>query len=131
MDNETNINLDQLLIEEGEQIIRTMDTTEMKPSAALWFYFKEQNIWRLLIASPYFNELAAQDRYRRFIESFNLTTYQQLKLGDITLFGSNDPFISLFKVAVTTNSESISKISFISSTINGVFIDSALIYRIT
>jgi len=131
MDKEENINLDQLLIEEGKRMLKVLDSTDIKPSSALWFYLEEQKVWRLIIASPYFNNLSAQDRYRRLIGIFNQEAFTRLEVGSIVLLPADDPLISLLKIAVRTNPDSISEISFKSNTVNGVFIYNSLIYRLS
>jgi hypothetical protein len=97
----------------------------------LWFYFKEQKVWRLLIAASYFNELTAINRYKKFMKFFDQNDYQRLKFENIALLGSTDQLISLMKVALVTDPNSISETRFQSSTINGFFVDDALIYRLS
>jgi len=131
MDNEENLILDQSFIDDGRKLVGKLDSTEVKPSAILWFYFKEQKVWRLLIADSYFNELTAINRYKKFMKFFDQNDYQRLKFENIALLGSTDQLISLMKVALVTDPNSISETRFQSSTINGFFVDDALIYRLS
>lgn len=67
MDKEENIKLDQTLINDGKKLIEFLDTTEMSPTSVMWFYLKDPKIWRLIIASTYFDNLQPQKSYKEFI----------------------------------------------------------------
>lgn len=130
MDKEENIKLDQSLIEDGKKLIEILDKSEIKPSSAIWFYLKDPKTWRLLIASTYFDHLEPQKSYMKFINKINDLKFTRLEISNISLLPSNDPLINLLKIAIRTDENSISGITFTSNTINGVFIDDAYIYRL-
>jgi len=131
MDNEEIIKLDPSLIKDGEIMLKVLDGTEIAPSAALWFYFRDLKSWRLVISSSYFNKKNPQDCYKKVIESINKQKFIRLYIGDITLLPADDNLINILKVAIRTDKKSISGIRFTSSVINGVLIDDAYIYRLS
>ncbi|MFA5892577.1 MAG: hypothetical protein WC903_01220 [Candidatus Margulisiibacteriota bacterium] len=131
MDNEEIIKLDPSLVEDGKTILKALDNTEIKPSAALWFYFEDLKSWRLIISSPYFNNKTPQECYREVLENIQDQVFVRLYIGDISLFPTNENLVNLLKLAVRTAPLSIAEIRFTSSIINGLFIRDALIYRIS
>jgi len=129
MDKEEIIKLDTSLIEDGKEVIKILDKTDVKPSSAFWFYFSDFKSWRLIISSHYYLGKSSQDCYKDFIDKIKNTNFVRLKIGDVTLLPSNNDLVNLLKVAIKTEPDSIAGITFTSNTINGVFIEDAYIYR--
>jgi hypothetical protein len=51
-------------IDEGAKLIRQLDEAAFPVSAALWFYEEESGEWRLIIATPKYDELGVRDTLR-------------------------------------------------------------------
>lgn len=123
----------------GGLLIETLDQSEFKVSAAMWFYMPENSEWRLMIASPYVDKNGPKKSYE-FIQTIldelpsnvradlysPLSDY--LSLNNISVVGTNDELIKLIRMAIRTG-QTISQIRFTKNVINNVLIEDALIYR--
>lgn len=117
-------------IEEGERLIRTLDSANIPVEAALWFYMAENDRWRLLIATPLVDEKGPREAYatiRRAIEQ--MLSSLAIRLSQISVVSPDDDLVQLLRAAIQTG-PSISGIRFTGNVINGVFIDDAYIYRV-
>lgn len=118
-------------IEEGRNLIETLDSAHFELTGALWFYLIDTNEWRLLLVSPLLDRLGPRRTYSKIqsvirdqMPSFGIS------LENISVMSPNNKLIRLLKIAIRTGPE-ISEIRFSKNTINNVFIEDALIYRLT
>jgi hypothetical protein len=116
-------------IKNGKKLIESLDKTEFKVKAALWFYLVDSNEWRLMIASPFEDKHGTKEAYN-FVreELIKLSIHLELGLKDISIVSPKHKLINLLKRAIHTGSE-ISGIRFTSNVIDNVLIDDAYIYR--
>jgi hypothetical protein len=118
-------------LEAGAALVRALDEDGWNPSAALWFYLSDEELWRLIVALPDDDPMPRQqDAYRRIarvIESSQLSDV--LSIDDIGLARPDDQMLSLLRVAISTG-PGISGIRFTHNTINNVLIEDAYIYRL-
>jgi hypothetical protein len=125
----------------GSLLIDTLDRSEFRVSAAMWFYMSENSEWRLMIASPYVDKNGPKKAYE-FIQNIldelpnNVSSglyrplSDYLSLNNISLVGTNHELIKLIRTAIRTD-QTISQIRFTKNVINNVLIEDALIYRMT
>ena len=120
------------MIETGAAFVRKLDEHHLMPAAALWFYYPEEEQWKLIIVEYDLAKLGPKEIYRKiqkiFVESRD--ELSGLSLDDVALAKPDSPIISLLRVAIKTGPE-ISGIRFKNNVINGTLIEDAYIYRMT
>jgi hypothetical protein len=123
--------LSEQMISAGSELTRRLDESGLRVSAALWFYDPESNAWRFIIATPEVRDKGLKTIYREVQAAIrNLPEHQSIPLKDISVVDSNDPLISLMRVAIGTG-DGIAGIRFTRNMINGVLIEDTYIYRLT
>jgi len=120
------------MISAGSELTRRLDESGFLVSAAFWLYESESNAWRFIIGSPELRTQGLKAAYKKVQAVVAAIPEEQstIPLKDISVLDSNDPFISLMRVAVKTGG-GISGIRFTRNMINGVLIEDAYIYRLT
>lgn len=118
-------------IEDGRKLIEALDKSMSNLVGALWFYYSDSREWRLLLVSPLVDSAGPRNCYK-VIQSVieHMSRDFGISLSRISVLSPTDNLIRLLKVAIRTGKE-ISEIRFTSSTINGVFVEDALIYRLS
>src|SRR5258706_3340299 len=124
--------LSEQMISAGSDLIRRLDEAGLKVSGALWFYDMDSNDWRLIIVSPDVRVKGVKTVYEEVQSVVRATPDDQsiISLKDISVVDSDDPLISLLKVAIKTDN-GISRIRFSRNMINGTLIEDSYIYRLT
>lgn len=119
------------MIKAGEELTRILDQMNWPVTASLWFYFVEENQWRLLLTSPTVGKDGPKQAYQRIQEA--LGKFQQdmpkICLQDVAVTDESHPLISLMKVSIRTGG-GISGIRFSKNVINGQIIEDTYIYRL-
>jgi len=117
-------------IEDGKRLIKALDESGFKVRSALWFYVTEADKWVLYIASPIFDDRGPSSSYAALQKVLlGVSPKLGLSLGDVAVVSPNDDLMKLFRRAVRTG-PGISTMRFSRNTINGVFIQDALLYRV-
>lgn len=118
-------------IADGKSLIEALDRSKFTLSGALWFYLSKAEEWRLLLVSPIVDIVGPRESYKiiqsviqDFPPSFGISIIH------ISVTSPKDKLIQLLKIAIRTE-RGISEIRFSRNTINNVFIEDALIYRLT
>ncbi len=119
------------MISSGEALTRRLDEARFVVSASLWLYIPETNAWRLIIGTPEVRTLGPKKAYKQVqsVISRMPLDHARIPLKDITVIDSNDPLLSLLRLAIKTG-DGISGIRFTRNVINGTPIEDAYIYRI-
>lgn len=119
------------MIAAGAELTRRLDAAGFVVSASLWLYTAETNTWRFVIGSPGVRIHGPKQAYRQVQSVISRIPAEQIKIAlkDITVIDSNDPLLSLLRVAVKTG-DGISGIRFTHNVINGTLIEDSYIYRI-
>jgi hypothetical protein len=118
-------------IKDGESLIRALDRSQFTLSGALWFYFPKAEEWRLMLVSPLVDKIGPQKSYRiiqSVIEDFPSSF--GISIINISVISPKSKLIQLLRMAIHTG-PGISEIRFSRNTIDNVFIEDALIYRLT
>ncbi len=117
-------------LEAGAALVRALDKDGWMPSAALWFYLPEEDLWRLIIALPDDPVPRQQDAYRRVAEVLGSNRLSDvLSIDDIGLARPDDQMLSLLRSTISTGT-GISGIRFTHNTINNVLIEDTYVYRL-
>jgi hypothetical protein len=116
----------------GRQLLERLDQDQVLTHAALWLHRPEDDGWILLIAMAAARHHGSKTAYeilqRVFVKSKN--DLSPLTFEDITVVPPNDAFIDALRRAITTGT-GISEIRFTNNTVDHVYVDDALIYRLT
>lgn len=118
-------------IADGKLLIEALDRSKFTLSGALWFYFPKAEEWRLLLVSPLVDRMGPRKSYsiiQSVIEDFPPSF--GISIINISVTSPKSELIQLLKIAIRTGPE-ISEIRFSRNTINNVFIEDALVYRLT
>ena len=123
--------LTESMIKAGAELTRILDQMNWPLTASLWFYFAEENQWKLLISSPSVATEGPKRAYQRVQEALGNFPQDMPKidLEDVAVTDDSHPLISLMKVAIPTGG-GISGIRFSRNVINGQVIEDAYIYRL-
>jgi len=116
-------------IRDGRKLIEALDRSKFGLSGALWFYFSDANDWLLLLVSPLVDTEGPTSCYRK-IQSVieGMPRDFGIPLSSISVVSPTDSLIRLLRKAIHV--EGTSRMRFRRNTINGVFIEDALIYRL-
>lgn len=115
-------------IQAGEELIKALDTLNFKVVAAFWMFAEDSGSWRLWIASPEVGK-GLHGAYVKVAKLMKETggRLAQFELSRIKLVRPKEPMIkALGKIF---HVEDMSNVRFSRSSINGVFVEDALIYR--
>jgi hypothetical protein len=115
-------------IQNGMQLVILLEKSKFEFNVAMWF-LDGTGDWHFIVASPWVDTLGPKKCYE-LIQSVmkDMPESQKTTLKRIAVLSQNDDLICLFKTVIRT--EGISQIRFSKKSINGVFIDDALIYCI-
>ena len=122
-------------IRQGEAIVRALDGAtddSMRPTAALWFLFSEEETWRLLLALPAMATDPAQSVYARLLEIVTRAPdIEHFSFDTVGLISPESPLVDLLSIAIQTPADAVAGIRFSNNTVNGQLIPDAYIYRLT
>ena len=125
--------LSDSMIKAGAELTRILIQDEMKwlVTASMWFYFPEENRWKLLFSSSSVGKEGPKHAYQHIQEAIGRLPQDipKVNLKDISVMDNSHPLISLMKIAIRTG-EGISGIRFSRNAINGQLIEDAYIYRL-
>jgi len=117
-------------IKDGKRLIEALDRANFPLNGALWFYLADSDEWRLLLVSPLVDDKGPKQAYasiQLMIAEFRPPLGISLKR--ISVLSPRSELIQLLRMAIRTG-RGISEIRFTRNTINNVFIEDALIYRL-
>lgn len=116
-------------IKAGEALVRAGDTSNMPINAAFWFYFQDQETWKLMISVKNINKIGPKSTYNKLQKLITKNKLkEQLPLSEIALTKYKAPILDLLRSAINTG-PGISGIRFTGNVINGQLIPDAYIYR--
>lgn len=116
-------------LDEGWRLVQALDRAGFPVVAALWSFFPEEGVWRLLIASPKVSELGPRGAYAA-IQDVLLKTRLGLPLYRISAVGLDDPLITELRVVAGTDpAPFIGKTSLQNAVIGDIYVEGAYVYR--
>ena len=124
--------LSEEMIKAGASVIAKLDRDNLPVGAALWMYYPEAEVWRLVIGLPKVKSQGPKQAYERVQSTISKIpkTERTIGLQNISVVDITDPLLSLLRGAIGTGG-GISGIRFSRNTIDGVFVEDSYIYRLT
>lgn len=119
-------------VEGGARLLKAMDQAALDICAALWLYTSETSAWRLIVATPKLEQLGPRALYRQ-IQSMlaELDPPCNIELSDVSVVNPESNLIKSLRVTHKTSSDAILNTVFTNTSINNVFIEGAVIYRMS
>jgi len=119
-------------VEGGARLLKAMDQAEFDVCAALWLYNSEISAWRLIVATPKLEQLGPRAIYLQ-IQSMlaELEPSCNIELGDISVVNPESNLIKSLRAGYKTSPDAIEKTVLTNGSINSVFIEGAVIYRMS
>jgi len=119
------------MVNAGRNLLKKLDLSDLEISSAFWFYMEDSEKWRLVISSP---KVKMEGPKKVYLKVQNVLEKMEggdvkLNLRDISVVEEDHSLIKLIGKGVATGS-GISEIRFSRNTINGHYIEDALIYRL-
>lgn len=118
-------------IEDGKILIRALDEAGFNVRAALWYYFGESEVWRLVIASPVYDKEGPKKAYHQVRSVIKKIEKQRQGFGifltNTTVRSPEDELIKSIK-SIPTDLEMSGK-RFRHSLIDRTYVDDVHIYR--
>lgn len=119
------------MVTAGKNLINYLDKSEIGISSAFWFYMEDSEKWRLILSSPKVKSDGPKKVYleiQKCIEELGKEG-TIINLRDISVVEQEHSLIKLISKGIITG-DGISEIRFSRNTINGHYIEDAMIYRI-
>ncbi len=123
--------LTEEMIKSGEALIHKLDNSGARPDAAFWFYFRDIQAWKLVIAELKVGKQGPKESYRQIQKLFGKYSNEiiGLSLDDVAVSKPNAQIVNVLRMAMRTGS-GISGIRFTNNVVNGVLIEDAYVYRL-
>jgi hypothetical protein len=118
-------------IEAGRTLLEALDRIGFPIRSAFWFYFPDDEAWRLVIASSLVREQGTIEGYRRMRSAFPAGEELPLDVEEVWFVKDTEHLVEILKQAVTTGPAATKAIRLSRSGVGGIYIDDALIYRST
>ena len=122
--------LTDAMIDAGAELTQQLDSMSLPIAAAFWLFAPEINEWRLCFASPEVTTAGPRVVYQKIWQALG-----QLKdkasaapLSVIRVLDAEDELVRLLRAGGRTG-PGLSRFRFTKNTINGHYIEDALIYR--
>ena len=117
-------------IDGGAELIRALDQSGLPVQAALWFYSADEQEWYLMIATTIVDKFGPRRAYRdiRRIMQKEQPPFS-VAFGRIKAVSPSSRLIQLLRCAVKTG-KALVAIRFSQNTINGEYIEDAVLYRL-
>lgn len=114
----------------GAELVEDLDQHRLKPTAAFWFYFPDDDIWRLFLGVPLLYEEDLSRAYADVIAAMNELEpiRAALTVDDIVLVLPTHPIIQMLSLAILTGPDDLAGIRFTRNVINRVLIEDAYIF---
>lgn len=119
-------------IDAGLNLVRALDENGFAVVAALWLYNSDIDAWRMVIAYGG----AKSEIEKRYLAAATVVADWRnanpeqpiLELSKVRITSADDPLISGLKPALRV--DGLSEIRFSQNTINGIFLEDAVIHRL-
>lgn len=117
-------------IDQGANLLRSLDRHSFPVSAAFWFFDSEDKRWKLIIASRNYDTEGPRSVYEVIQSYVSAVSEDGLALTDIAATSPSNKLIRLLKVVLSTPSDAISGTYMRGNTINNTFIEAVYVYRL-
>lgn len=122
--------LSESMINAGAKLIERLDDKKSQVRSAFWLYISDEEIWKLMIASPLVDSEGPRNFYKRIMDANDLAEKDEaiVSLNDIGVTNTSNQTVQLLKIAIGTG-DGIYGIRLSRNTINGFFVEDCYIYR--
>jgi hypothetical protein len=114
------------------KLIRRLDASGDSPTLAVWYFYDEEDEWRLLLAGPTFDALLPEhelDAYRKLVDAMAKMPFSSLNLSDLKLLQTQSPLAQSLRRLVHSGPKAILHARYSNTTLNGIFIKEMIILR--
>jgi hypothetical protein len=114
--------------------LKALDPNRMKILTAMWYYLPSSEQWRLIFASPLVDESGPSTAYlevQRALRKLSAQLRRALHISEISVVSPSSELPRLIRAAIQTTPDSSAPIRFKANTVNGTYVDDAIIYRST
>lgn len=125
--------LTEEMIAAGKALLVALDANpQIEVTAALWFFFLDNNTWQLVLASPLVGVVGPRQVYKIILSTLADLRMERstLTLEDIRVVTGDDPLIRIFKV-VFGRLDGIHSIRFTRNAVGGQYVEDAYVYRVS
>lgn len=116
-------------IDEGAELIRTLDSNNFPVTSALWYFDTDDKKWKLVIASPTYDTQGPRSVYETIQRYVPAVSLDGLALTDIAATSPSNKLLVLLR-QVFSAPNGISNLSLRGNTINNTYIEAVHIYRL-
>jgi hypothetical protein len=117
-------------IDAGKKVVEALDQEHADVRAALWLYVPDASEWRLILSLPIVDREGSEAGYKLVQRA--LTKHEvPLPLRRISVVGVSEPLARRLRRFVKTPPIGTSDISISSSSLDGLLIEGAHVYRST
>ncbi len=115
-------------INAGKNLVNFLEKKGIEIAAALWYYSEESEVWRLMIATPLYDNLGPKEIYEKIQSILNEAGVSpRISIIDVTIVSPKDEIIRDIRSAVKIRSNE--GVRFSRSVLGRSYIYDALIYR--
>lgn len=96
--------LTENMIRAGHELTRRLDAASSQIEAALWLYYPDIQVWKLLFASPLVSSDGPKKWYQRVIEANRLAESNEevIPLSAVSVTEASDEFVKILKLFMRT-----------------------------
>jgi hypothetical protein len=115
-------------VKAGADLLRTLDLLDLQIEAAMWLYGAELGEWTFLVATNLYTIQGPRRLYQQvWLALLQSEQRDRIPFEDIKAVGLNDPLVKALRQ--TVSSSGLEQARFTRSTIGGVYIEDAIVYR--
>lgn len=120
------------MIRSGEVLVAELDKRDLSVRGAFWLLLADQDVWRLVIASPEVRHSGPKAVYRKIRAALGKlpSGVTRVETKDVSVVDERSPLYLQLRSAISTG-PGLSGIRFSRNVINGQMIEDAYLYRIT
>ena len=118
-------------IRAGEELLKALDKAGLIVRTAFWFYQPDAEQWRFVVATPVVDNSGPTAAYVEVLKALRSLVSEDAKISpsDISVVSPGSELPRLISAAIHTGPESSAPMRFRANTVNGVYIDDAIVYR--
>lgn len=117
-------------LEKGLEVVRALESGNLKIGAALWLYATEYEDWRVFVSARAFDELKPRAAYRYLDELLIAAGLPPDETPPIVILPMTDPFIKGLR-RMFGKTKSVEGMRLGLQTIGDRFVEDAFVYRIS
>ena len=114
------------------ELVKTLDSRGDRPSSVVWYYFPDDDEWRLILAGPTFDTLLPKEEsvaYQKIGEALSRAQVTSVTIGEIKLVRTDYPLLNAVRFLIGTPPDALVRAHFKDNSVNGLFIKEMLVLR--